>query len=74
MSFWNQASWRPDPHVNPLSGGARGDGFRRGKVGIADFIAGTYPACSLHGAMNAVGGDKWRCLVEGCNAGAEATQ
>jgi hypothetical protein len=60
--------WRPDPTVVPIDG-ARGSGLRRGEPGLADFPAGSYPACSRHGAMTAVGGEIWRCLIEGCNTG-----
>lgn len=63
-------NWRLDDRIAPLEG-ARGEAVCRGEVGVADFPAGTYPACSLHGALAAVGQGKWRCLVEGCNAGAE---
>lgn len=63
-------SWRADPRVTVLDG-ARGEPVRRGEVGVADFSAGVYPACSYHGALIAIGGGKWRCLVEGCNAGAQ---
>ncbi len=69
-----QETWKESPRVIPLEDGARGEGFRRGRVGIAFFPAGFYPACSLHGALSALGGVgsmKWRCMVEGCNAGAE---
>lgn len=43
----------------------------QGKAGIADFSAGCYPACSIHGAMNKVSKDAnlWRCLI--CNIGIE---
>ena len=66
------ASWRPDLAVLLLTG-ARGPALRRGEVGVAHFPAGLYPACSLHGALNAIGSGKWRCLVEGCNTGAQTT-
>lgn len=66
-------SWVTDPSVVPLAEGERGAGERRGEVGLATFPAGDYPACSKHGAMNCLGRERsiWRCLVEGCNAGAE---
>lgn len=42
----------------------------QGITGIADFSAGTYPACSFHGAMNRVStAQMWRCLQ--CNIGIE---
>ena len=65
-------TWRTDPSVVALDEGSRGSGANRGEVGLGDFIAGTYPACSRHGAMNRVGREPsiWRCLAEGCNAGA----
>jgi hypothetical protein len=65
--------WRADPtSVEPLEEGTRGRGERRGQVGVAVFMAGIYPACSLHGALIRVGSDPaiWRCLVHSCNAGA----
>lgn len=62
--------WRADPTILPVEDGSRGGGWRRGRPGLADYPAGTYPACSLHGAMIAVGGEYWRCLIEGCNCGA----
>lgn len=67
---WRE-SWQPIG-VTELEG-SRGAGVRRGEIGVADFPAGIYPACSNHGAMNRVSKDKsyWRCMVEGCNAGAE---
>lgn len=63
--------WRPDQLVRPLVDGARGSGERAGSVGVAHFTPGLYPACSRHGALTAIGGGKWRCLVVGCNAGAQ---
>lgn len=68
-----RTTWRVDAAVVPLEDGARGAGERRGESGIATFPAGDYPACSLHGAMNRLGRDRsiWRCLVDGCNTGAE---
>lgn len=66
--------WRTSNRVRPLEGGDRGTGSRRGEPGEATFLAGVYPACSLHGALTALGGVgtmKWRCLVPDCNAGAE---
>ena len=52
-----------------LTDGARGDGQDRGTPGTAQFSAGRYPACNKHGAMNALGGNVWRCLHPGCNVG-----
>lgn len=65
-------NWRRDPSLSPLEG-ARGAGERQGEFGLGDFPAGTYPACSLHGAMNRVSTKNrlWRCLTEGCNVGCE---
>jgi hypothetical protein len=67
--FQRAHHWRPDPSV-VAADGARGGGWRRGEVGLADYPPGSYPSCSLHGAMVAVGGEYWRCLIEGCNTGA----
>jgi hypothetical protein len=64
------ATWRPDSRVVALADGARGMQVRAGVVGVGDFPAGVYPACSRHGALVAVGRGTWRCLVDGCNAGA----
>lgn len=50
---------------------SRGSGSRQGKVACKEFKAGIYPSCSLHGAMNNVGNNKWRCLVSKCNVGCE---
>jgi len=43
----------------------------QGISGTADFLAGNYPACSIHGAMNKVSANAelWRCLM--CNIGVE---
>lgn len=42
----------------------------QGAAGTADFLAGRYPACSRHGAMNRVAPVQlWRCLM--CNIGVE---
>lgn len=42
----------------------------QGVAGMAEFSAGRYPACSLHGAMNKVApAPLWRCL--NCNIGVE---
>lgn len=67
-----QETWREDASVVALEEGTRGDGADRGAVGVAEFPAGTYPACSRHGALIRVGVDPaiWRCLVHSCNAGA----
>lgn len=44
----------------------------QGVAGTAQFRAGTYPACSEHGAMNRVAAAPlWRCL--NCNIGIELT-
>lgn len=44
----------------------------QGITGWATFLAGRYPACSNHGAMNKVAPVKlWRCI--NCNIGAEIT-
>lgn len=65
-------TWRLDTSVRPLEEGTRGHGERRGRVGLAEFKAGWYPACSLHGSLIRVGKEPaiWRCFVRGCNAGA----
>lgn len=45
----------------------------QGIAGTAEFIAGRYPACSKHGAMNRVSaGQLWRCL--NCNIGVELSR
>ena len=55
-----------------LEDGARGSGERRGEATVRQYAGGEfYPACTLHGAMNAIGGGKWRCLAPGCNIGVE---
>lgn len=42
----------------------------QGVAGTALFMAGYYPACSKHGAMNRVAAAPlWRCLT--CNIGVE---
>lgn len=42
----------------------------QGVAGFARFSAGTYPACSEHGAMNRVAKPQlWRCI--NCNIGVE---
>ena len=58
--------------ITPITEGTRGSGENQGVIGMADLPAGRYPACSLHGAMNRMrqGDNVWRCLREGCNAGA----
>jgi hypothetical protein len=69
---WEE-TWRTDPSVEPLLEGTRGDTTEhRGEVGLADFPAGTYPACSRHGALIRVGKDPkiWRCMFHNCNVGA----
>jgi hypothetical protein len=70
-AFRRAHNWREHPTVVPLRDGERGSGWRRGEVGLADYPAGSYPSCSRHGAMISIGNSYWRCLVEGCNAGAE---
>jgi hypothetical protein len=64
-------NWRPNPRSQALGLTIRRLG--QGAFGIAEFTAGTYPACSLHGAMNKVASDAeiWRCLQ--CNIGCELT-
>ncbi len=45
----------------------------QGELGWAQFLAGRYPACSKHGAMNKVApAPLWRCL--NCNIGAEVVR
>lgn len=56
-----------------LEDGARGSGARRGEVTVRRWAGAYYPACTIHGAMNAIGGDKWRCLAPGCNIGCRRT-
>jgi hypothetical protein len=54
--------------ATPLGNTIRKPG--QGVAGTARFIAGVYPACSLHGAMNRVASAQlWRCLA--CNIGVE---
>jgi hypothetical protein len=68
---WRE-SWHANPFLVELEEGTRGGGERRGEVGLAQFSAGWYPACSLHGAMNRMGREQpavWRCLAFGCNVG-----
>lgn len=69
-SDWRE-TWREAPDAEPL--GLTLPKPEQGNVGIADFIAGTYPACSNHGAMNRVASHSqvWRCL--NCNVGADFT-
>jgi len=67
-------NFRTHKLATPLTEGTRGTGGRQGEPGIADFMAGTYPACSKHGALISIGGNKWRCLVSGCNVGVECNQ
>lgn len=62
-------NWRPLPRE--LEGGGRGSGANAGEPGLAEYECGTYPACSIHGAMTAIGGGKWRCLAPECNIGVE---
>lgn len=67
MIDW-RSSFRHDPEQQPL--GLTEAKAGQGEPGIADFSAGTYPACSLHGAMNRVSRRQmWRCLQ--CNIGVE---
>lgn len=61
-------NFRLDPRQVPL--GLTIEKSGQGKSGIADFMGGTYPACSIHGAMNRVSfAQMWRCLR--CNIGIE---
>lgn len=63
-----RATWRLYPAAVPLGLTIAKEG--QGTVGVADFKAGTYPACSHHGAMNRVAPvEIWRCLH--CNIGCE---
>jgi hypothetical protein len=66
-------NWRTDPAVVPLLDGTRGSMSQAGQVGLAEFPAGTYPACSRHGALICVSRRDgiWRCLTMECNIGAE---
>jgi hypothetical protein len=66
-------NWRSDARVELFLEGTRGTMTEAGEVGLADFIAGTYPACSRHGAMTclSVRHHLWRCLAEECNIGAK---
>jgi len=60
--------FKEDPGQIPL--GLTIKKSNQGTPGIADFSAGIYPACSLHGAMNRVSSAQmWRCLQ--CNIGIE---
>lgn len=76
---WREAWWPSSDLLVPLEG-RRGSGENAGQVGLCAFPAcpeWALPACSKHGAMNCVKradtetGSYWRCLVEGCNIGAE---
>lgn len=49
----------------------RGGGTRAGDVTVRKYAGRYYPACTNHGAMSAVGGNIWRCLVTACNVGCE---
>ena len=61
-------NWRPNPQATAL--GNTIPKPSQGEYGLADFPAGTYPACSKHGAMNRVApAPLWRCLT--CNIGCE---
>jgi hypothetical protein len=61
-------NWRLNPDAKPLGNTLTKAG--QGEYGLADFPAGTYPACSVHGAMNKVApAPLWRCLA--CNIGCE---
>lgn len=66
---WRE-TWRP-AEVGAL--GLTQEKPGQGRTGYAYFIAGTYPACSEHGAMNKVNADTevWRCL--NCNIGGDYT-
>lgn len=73
LGAW-QATWHRSGRVDPLTEGERGDGSRRGEVGVATFPAGEYPSCSRHGALMALSATGvWRCMAHGCNAGAQTT-
>jgi hypothetical protein len=68
-------NWRPDPAVVPLGRGPTETGPDYAQpVGLADFPAGTYPACKVHGALlrmsqgDGVRPPVWRC--DACGAGA----
>jgi hypothetical protein len=70
-------SWRDDPSVVPLSPGPTEDPTTdwSGQVGLADFTAGTYPACREHGAMLRMTSNNpavYRC--DACGAGAEVAR
>ena len=68
-----RGTWAPSTRLTKLEG-RRGSGEAAGEFGEATFPAGTYPACSEHGAMNCVKRGEpslWRCLADGCNIGAE---
>lgn len=56
------------PEAKPLGNTIAKPG--QGLAGSARFLAGRYPACSEHGAMNKVApAPLWRCL--NCNIGVE---
>lgn len=66
--------FRGDGSAIPLALTHKRHDVAQGVCGTALFIAGRYPACSLHGALNRVsqrdaGSQLWRCL--NCNIGAE---
>ncbi len=68
MSDW-ASTWRADS-TQTLLGLSTARRVDHGEPGVADFAAGTYPACSRHGAMNRVSRQQmWRCLE--CNIGIE---
>lgn len=62
-------TWPVIGPLPPLDDGTRGTGANAGTPVLAMFKPGAYPACTKHGAMNALGNDIWRCLAFGCNVG-----
>jgi hypothetical protein len=70
MSNWRSTFVPAGPEMAPL--GLTLEKSGQGEPGWAEFMAGRYPACSAHGAMNRVSpppAQLWRCL--NCNIGVE---
>ena len=68
MSWRSSFAAYPESQAKPLGLTLTKSG--QGVAGTALFLAGYYPACSEHGAMNKVApAPLWRCL--NCNIGVE---
>lgn len=67
-------NWRPSENLGTIESGALSKRMVPAEaVGLADFPAGTYPACQVHGAMLRVAQTpRWyRCIA--CGASCEWT-